>query len=232
MYAHRLQLYIFENNNSLDLITRENNMTIRAMYYKLIFNNINIINLFLLFFWLLGIFLGISILIEYLNIDNQNKYLLLSSLGIVISAFIASISLIKSIYENKRNNENIFLLEKLTICQELTVVEFNELLLSLSNISTALSGFRNADDGKPTALCDLGREVFNDFENRQSYVKLLWLLRSFFTHLSIDFENTINSIKRASDIKEVQANISEFLIKLDHEQMKYILNKNKIRFKE
>ncbi|ADN08109.1 hypothetical protein [Sulfurimonas autotrophica] len=207
-------------------------MSIKGLYFKyILFNNIKIINIFLTIFWIVGVILGIHIVIEYLSIENENKYLLLSSLGIIISAFIASISLVKSIYENKRTNENIFLLEKLTICQELTISEFNELLLRLSNVSTALGGFINADDGEPTRLCDLGREVLNNFENRQSYVKLLWLLRSFFTHLSVDFEDTMRNIKQAKNINEVQTNVSNFLSKIDYEQLKYIVNKNKIKFK-
>lgn len=207
-------------------------MTVKGFYTKyFLFNNIKIINFFLTIFWIIGISLILFIINLYFYTQEESRYMLLSSLGIIISAFIASISMIKSIYENKENEKNKFLLEKLIICQELAIEELNEISLELSSISNSLSGFI-ADDGESTKLSVLAMNIFNEFENKPSYAKLAWYLRCYFPKIHIKFQNHMLNIKQASNMAEVQDNILQFLHLLDIEQLKYIMNKDKIIFKK
>lgn len=208
-------------------------MTAKGFYTKyFLFNNIKIINFFLTIFWVIGIFLIIFIINLYFNTQEESRYMLLSSLGIIISAFIASISMIKSIYENKENEKNKFLLEKLIICQELAIEELNEMSLNLSSISNSLNGFINADDGEPTKLSALSMNMFNELESKPSYAKLVWYLRCYFPKINVRFQSHILNIKQASSMTEVQDNMLDFLHLLDIEQLKYIINKDKIIFKK
>jgi hypothetical protein len=207
-------------------------MSIKGFYYKyILFNRLKIIDSFLMILWIIGVFLAMYILIVYIN-TKENQYMLLSSLGIIISAFVASFSVMKSIYETKENEVNKFLLEQHKLCQELAMEEFEYLNSNLTTLLYATNGIINADDGEKPNIGNLGIEIFQDFESRKGYTKFVGSLQNYFPHLSVEFFKTINIIKQATDIEEIKSAIIDFFSILDKEQLKYILNKNKIRVKQ
>jgi len=96
---------------------------------------------------LFGIILSIYILSIYIK-DNEPK--LLSSFGIIIASLIASTSLMKSVYETKESNKNMFLLKKLDELYLKVFTLFDTILEDMHKYKNL--NFTNADDGSNAGI--------------------------------------------------------------------------------
>ena len=61
-------------------------------------------------------------------------------------------------------------------------------------------------------------------------MELLGMIRCYFPHLVEDFLNTIQKLKECNNYNKLSEIIFIFINTLEHEQFKYIFNKNKIKF--
>lgn len=206
-------------------------MTTEAYYYKFfLFQRIKIITTLLISFLIFGFIILIYIIYLYFNpIDNIYNTNLLSSLGIIVSAFIASLSVMKSVYQNKKMNDDKFLLEQLTKCHSLAFIEFNELRYNLSKIENF--GFINASNGESPTLGSLGYDIFEQFETKKEILELFGYIRCYFPHFLDELIKTISNLKTCTNTNELSKTIFSFLNIIEKEQLEYMINKKKIKFK-
>ncbi len=210
---------------------RINIMSLKQLYYKyFLYKKIEIVTTLLFTFLLAGIiFVGFILCSIFLGTEIKNSNLL-SVVGIIISAFTASLSVMKSIYENKKISDDKFFLDLLTRCHTLAFNELNKLTQNLHIVLT--SGFQCADSSEtPSAgSYGFGESFFNEFEKSKEFMELLGIIRCYFPHLVENFLNTIQKLKECNNYNKLSEIIFIFINTLEHEQFKYILNKNKIKF--